>query len=58
MDSHLQSGDYTDSKADNWANKICEDCIQQLTSLKKPFKFIGKLFLFLVFVFLFDNEML
>ena len=46
MDSHLQSGDYTDSKADNWANKICEDCIQQLTSLKKPFKFIGKFFFY------------
>lgn len=36
----MSSGDYNDQLSNDWSNKICEDAIEQLTELNKPFKYI------------------
>ena len=41
VDTQLQTGDYDDKLADKWSNQICEDCIEALVKLHKPFKYIG-----------------
>mmetsp|Transcript_55926 Transcript_55926/g.89008 ORF Transcript_55926/g.89008 Transcript_55926/m.89008 type:complete len:123 (-) Transcript_55926:96-464(-) len=40
LESQLNEGDYNDERSNDWSNKICEDAVQQLTSLNKPFKYI------------------
>ena len=41
LESRLSEGDYSDQRSNEWSNIICEDTIEQLTMLNKPFKYIG-----------------
>ena len=40
LESQLSEGDYNDQIANKWSNKICEDVVQELNALNKPFKYI------------------
>lgn len=41
IDGVLQDATYTHSKVSQWNNAIVETCLRKLTSMNKPFKYIG-----------------
>ncbi|PFH37410.1 Tctex-1 family protein [Besnoitia besnoiti] len=40
IEDQLQDVEYDESLASQWVNNICEECMQRLVELKKPFKYI------------------
>ena len=50
VDTQLQSGNYDDLLADKWSNKICEDCVEALVNLNKPFKYVG-MYIYLLLIY-------
>lgn len=44
IEGHLKDTTYDDRQVATWINYICEDIVQALTDLGKPFKYVGALF--------------
>lgn len=42
VDKVLTNQTYDESKTAHWINSICEEVMEGLTQLRKPFKYIGK----------------
>lgn len=40
IDAHLNNQTYAEDKVPGWINRICEDVMEGLADLKKPFKYI------------------
>lgn len=41
IEAHLKDTTYDDRNVATWINYICEDIVQALTDLGKPFKYVG-----------------
>lgn len=42
IEKHLKDQSYDDRSVNTWVNYICEDVVQGLNDLGKPFKYIGE----------------
>ena len=48
IDLFLKDRTYDEGKVPQWINQICEEAMYRLALLKKPFKYIGRLFWLIV----------
>ncbi len=41
LEEHLTGKNYEEASVNSWINYICEDVMQRLANLNKPFKYAG-----------------